>query len=266
MIPRTTITMWREHHAPWSGDDQVEQDLVISRALIELYSDELISKNLAFRGGTALNKLILPTMSRYSEDIDLVQTLAQPIGPVLDRIKEILTPWLGKATYKQTNRGTTLYFSYKSEPPLEKPMKLKVSLNTRESFSVFGYENRSITIISEWFSGQANIKTFAIDELLGTKLRALYQRKQGRDLFDLWLCCTTLTVDPDKVINCFLEYMKHNGLKVSQAEFENNLQEKLKDPAFRNDIVPLIRPGVNYDVDQAAQLISKEIIAKLPVR
>jgi predicted nucleotidyltransferase component of viral defense system len=68
MIPRTVLTVWREHHAPWAGDDQVEQDLVLSRALIELYSDELIADGLAFRGGTALNKLFLPSMSRYSED------------------------------------------------------------------------------------------------------------------------------------------------------------------------------------------------------
>lgn len=264
MIPRTVITMWREHHAPWTGDEQVEQDLVISRALIELYSDELISNNLAFRGGTALNKLFLPSMSRYSEDIDLVQMKAQPIGPVLDKIKSVLSPWLGDARYKQSERGTTLYFSYKSEPPLEKPMRLKVELNTRESFSVLGYENRSVEAESEWFTGAADIKTFAIEELLGTKLRALYQRKKGRDLFDLWLCCSTLMVDAEKVINCFLEYMRHNRLKVSQAEFEENLLQKLRDPAFRRDTTPLLRSGIDYNVDQAAEYLMTEIVKRLP--
>ncbi|MBX9668534.1 MAG: nucleotidyl transferase AbiEii/AbiGii toxin family protein [Candidatus Obscuribacterales bacterium] len=73
MIPQALLTYWRANHAPWTGDDQVEQDLVISRALVDLYSDKLIADSLAFRGGTALNKLFLPTMSRYSEDIDLVQ-------------------------------------------------------------------------------------------------------------------------------------------------------------------------------------------------
>ncbi|MBM4319451.1 MAG: nucleotidyl transferase AbiEii/AbiGii toxin family protein, partial [Deltaproteobacteria bacterium] len=34
-----------------------------------------------------------------------------------------------------------------------------------------------------WFSGAADVATYALDELLSTKLRALYQRKKGRDLF-----------------------------------------------------------------------------------
>ena len=38
---------------------------------------------------------------------------------------------------------------------------------------------------SRWFTGAAKVLTYDLDELLGTKLRALYQRKKGRDLFDL---------------------------------------------------------------------------------
>jgi hypothetical protein len=61
MIPQAVLTYWRANQAPWTGDDQVEQDLVSSRALVELYSDKLLSECLAFRGGTTLNKLFLPT-------------------------------------------------------------------------------------------------------------------------------------------------------------------------------------------------------------
>ena len=70
MIPRDYITQWRER-APWSEDFQVEQDLVISRALVALYSDPVLAEALAFRGGTALYKLYLTPPARYSEDIDL---------------------------------------------------------------------------------------------------------------------------------------------------------------------------------------------------
>ena len=58
MIPKDFITEWREH-APWVADRQVEQDLVISRALVALFSSEAIAAGLAFRGGTALYKLHL---------------------------------------------------------------------------------------------------------------------------------------------------------------------------------------------------------------
>ena len=53
MIARDYITAWRAH-APWVSDHQVEQDLVISRALVQIFSIEGIGRRLAFRGGTAL--------------------------------------------------------------------------------------------------------------------------------------------------------------------------------------------------------------------
>ena len=71
MIPRRFIEEWKEN-APWTNDSQVEQDLIISRALVHIFSDSYLRKDLAFRGGTAIHKLILPKPVRYSEDIDLV--------------------------------------------------------------------------------------------------------------------------------------------------------------------------------------------------
>ena len=67
MIPRAHITAWRSI-APWSTDAQVEQDLVLSRALVEIYTDPALASSLAFRGGTALHKLYLSPALRYSED------------------------------------------------------------------------------------------------------------------------------------------------------------------------------------------------------
>jgi hypothetical protein len=66
------FTEWRTF-APWSTDAQVEQDLILSRALVEIFSNPLLSKSLAFRGGTALHKLFIKPAARYSGDIDLVQ-------------------------------------------------------------------------------------------------------------------------------------------------------------------------------------------------
>ena len=68
MIARDHITEWRQY-VPWLFDNQVEQDLLISRVLVELFSDEEICRSLAFRGGTAIYKLFLAPAPRYSEDI-----------------------------------------------------------------------------------------------------------------------------------------------------------------------------------------------------
>jgi predicted nucleotidyltransferase component of viral defense system len=90
MIPQRYIEEWRAV-APWTTDAQVEQDLVIARAIVEMYSDDLLKKSLAFRGGTALHKLYLTPQIRYSEDIDLVQINSEPINPILKRMREKLT-------------------------------------------------------------------------------------------------------------------------------------------------------------------------------
>ena len=79
MIPRRYIEEWKEI-APWPENSQVEQDLVISRALVEIFSNPFLKENLAFRGGTALHKLYLEPPTRYSEDIDLVQIKEGPIN------------------------------------------------------------------------------------------------------------------------------------------------------------------------------------------
>jgi len=102
MIPRAYITEWTQY-APWKSNEQVEQDLVICRVLVEIFSDTFLSKELAFRGGTALHKLYLHPQARYSEDIDLVQINEGPIGLILDRIRALLR-----------SKGRDLYDQYKA--------------------------------------------------------------------------------------------------------------------------------------------------------
>lgn len=101
MIPQDHITEWRAR-APWIEDFQVEQDLVISRALAGMFSDPFLAQALAFRGGTALYKLYLTPPARYSEDIDLVQIAPGPAGPLMDDLRNVLDPWLGEARWKQS--------------------------------------------------------------------------------------------------------------------------------------------------------------------
>ncbi|MBX9668533.1 MAG: nucleotidyl transferase AbiEii/AbiGii toxin family protein [Candidatus Obscuribacterales bacterium] len=143
-------------------------------------------------------------------------------------------------------------------------MRLKLEINTAEAFTVYGYEARPLEVKSDWFSGKAEINTFSLDELLGTKLRALYQRKKGRDLFDPWICKALLEVDQDRVVAAFMEYLKRKDQKISRAEFEQNFVKKLEDAAFREDILSLLREGVEYDFDAAAFFMLDEVFSKLP--
>lgn len=258
MIPLDYITAWRVH-APWPLLSQVEQDLIICRALVELFSHPLLNDQLAFRGGTALFKLHLAP-ARYSEDIDLVQMQAGPIGPIMDAVQEKLNPWLGIPKRKQSEGRVTLIWRVISEEGL--PLRLKVEINSREHFTVLGYERYPFEVASRWHTGTVIIPTYRIDELLGTKLRALYQRKKGRDLFDLWHAASLL--DTKAVVECFLRYLAHEGHLVSQAEFEMNLFEKLGDRRFLDDMAPLLTTGGTWDHRAAALYVLQALAPLMP--
>ncbi len=263
MIPKDFITEWRAS-APWVADRQVEQDLVISRALIELFSRPTVAKTLAFRGGTALYKLHFRPAARYSEDIDLVQTEAGAIGPVLDAIREALDGWLGKPQWKHSDGRVTLSYRFESEdlPPVR--LRLKVEINSREHFTVYGLKNHRFEVRSRWFSGAADVHTYALDELLGTKLRALYQRKKGRDLFDLGLALQHEGVSPERIVEAFARYMNEAGGRVTRAMFEQNLAAKKADRAFSADLTPLLASGETRSFDAAYDRVWSELVGRLP--
>ena len=261
MVPRAYITAWRSV-VPWQTNEQVEQDLVISRALVEIFSDDLLREHLAFRGGTALYKLYFTPAVRYSEDIDLIQIKTGPIGPIFDRIKEKLK-FLDEPQRKQKNRNNILLFRFESEIPPVVRLRLKIEINCREHFTVFGIKKKIYAVDSRWFTGKADLTTFNLEELLGSKLRALYQRKQGRDLFDLWYALNSTSVDANKVVSAFHMFMESVGASVTRTRFVDNLMEKIQDRQFLNDTTGLIRPGINYDPQTAVDIVLNSLVFKL---
>jgi len=263
VIPRDYITAWRSK-VPWVEDSQVEQDLIISRALVEIYSQRELASALAFRGGTALHKLHFRQAARYSEDLDLVQMEAGAIGPVLTALHKTLDPWLGEPQRKQSEGRVTLNYRFASEdaPPLR--LRLKVEINSREHFTVFGYKKVPFAVDSKWFRGSAGIVTYELEELLATKLRALYQRRKGRDLFDLAVALEAMKVDPDRIVKAFGKYMEREGHRVTRAQFERNLASKFRNAQFIADIGPLLAASYKYDREEAAEVVSTRLVALLP--
>ncbi len=263
MIPRDYITEWRAQ-APWVQDSQVEQDLVISRALVEIFSHPLLKGAVAFRGGTALYKLHLKAAARYSEDIDLVQMKAEPAGSMMGALREVLDPWLGEPRWKQTEGRVTFVYRFDSEdaPPLR--MRLKVEINSREHFAVYGFRQVPFAVASRWFRGATEVQSYELDELLATKLRALYQRKQGRDLFDLATALRNSEANPARIIAAFSQYMERDSHRVTRAQFEQNLHAKLRDPQFAADIGPLLATGSEWEIGAAAQVVLSSLIELLP--
>lgn len=154
LIPRAHVTAWRAK-APWPTDAQVEQDLVLCRALVELFCSPVVAEAVAFRGGTALHKLFFDPPGRYSEDIELVQADAGAIGPTLDAVRATLDPWLGEPKRSRGQGRVAMLYRFETTSRPVQRMRLKVEISTREHFAVLGRGRRVFGVESPWFSGRS---------------------------------------------------------------------------------------------------------------
>lgn len=240
MIPAQNIVAWG-NVVPWADQRQVEQDLIISRALIEIFSDDMLSDALRFRGGTALNKLHFPAPLRYSEDIDLVRTSGGPIGPILDQLRILLEPWLGQARFDQSPVAPKFRFRVEAEDGSGVPIRLKLEINTREIEMFDAPAALPLAVANPWFSGEAAIPTFSREEMLATKLRALLQRDKGRDLYDIAHALEVFEgLDIDRIVGMFGRYLALSGQAISRAEAQQRMFAKLATPRFLLDMRPLL--------------------------
>jgi predicted nucleotidyltransferase component of viral defense system len=263
LIPTSYLQAWNAK-APWPDLRQVEQDLIICRALCDLFNAPALNGKIAFRGGTAINKLLFEQPLRYSEDIDLVQTTAEPIGATINAIREAL-PWLGKCTREQAGHSMQLVFKFSPEADPQATLKLKVEINTREHESLLGTRLYPFVVESDWYQGKAEIASFEPEELFGTKLRALLQRRKSRDLFDLHRGLEQLSLAPDKLLACFDHYLTFEGKPITRAMAEQRMLEKLV-RSLTEDLAPLLPVAVRFndeDAIRAFERVWKELISRI---
>ncbi|MDE2791317.1 MAG: nucleotidyl transferase AbiEii/AbiGii toxin family protein [Paracoccaceae bacterium] len=269
MIPSQNIVEWSQK-APWAERRQVEQDLIISRTLVEIFGDPFLELELRFRGGTALNKLHFPKPLRYSEDIDLVRTSAGAIRPILDKLRELLEPWLGPADFKRSPVAPKLRFRVPAEDGGEHPIRLKLEINTRERTAYDPVVMKPFSVENPWFSGASTIPTFSNEEMLATKLRALLQRNKGRDLFDLAHGLEVFGgLDCAQVVNLFERYLADGGVQISRVQAEQRMLAKFARGNLLTDLRPLLSADsaermTDDATSHAVRAIFERLIRRMP--
>jgi predicted nucleotidyltransferase component of viral defense system len=258
VISAAAITEW-SLRAAWPAVEQVEQDLLLSRLIIEIANDDYLGGELAFRGGTCLHKLHLPEPLRYSEDLDYVRTTGGGIKDLTHAVTAI-GERLGMDVRTRIGQHPKIYLRAPFESGTGR-MRIKVEVNTFERSPARDLVRLPYRVESTWFTGGADVATFAAEELVATKIRALFQRAKGRDLFDLWLALTRLGLDPASIVDAFAPY-RPEGFTAARAEA--NLREKLTKAAFREDLRPLVGawPG-DYDLEAAAELVIAEVLGRI---
>lgn len=256
MIPRPAITAWGRRMA-WPTEEQVEQDLLLSRLIVEIANDDYLGQELVFRGGTCLHKVRLSAGERYSEDLDYVRRSSGGIAEITRAVGAIGTR-LGMEVRTQVSQHPKIYLRSTYESGAGR-LRIKIEVNTFERFPARPVVTVPYRVDSSWFTGSAEVLTFALDELVATKIRALYQRSKGRDLFDLWLALTRLGVGPSDLVEAFAPY-RPDGY--TRALAVANLRDKLRRPDFRADLRPLVVAWpADYDLDAAGELVINDVLS-----
>ena len=257
MINKDAITTWGIDH-PWPENNQIEQDLLLSKAICEIASNELLKDELVLRGGTAFHKLFMPTPYRYSEDLDYVRTKAGGIGDVM---KELTALGKRNGFFVNTKIGVfpKVYWRYTSDNGI--PSKIKIEINTFERSPHFECIYKEHIVDSTYYVGHANVKTLEVEELIASKIRALYQRTKGRDLYDIYLALEYLNIDINKVSEAFPVYKPDN---LTRELLLKNIDLKLSDTQFINDMNNLLRYDAPfYDALIAGKIVKNKLLSIL---
>jgi len=270
-----------QHAVPWPELYQVEQDLLLSLAMRAVFTDPFLSEQVAMRGGTVLHKVHLTPPARYSEDIDLVAVGDRPEEHIKKALMRVLRPVLGKerssawATLRLAVRNAArpsriLRCIYKiasvSEPG--RVLTIEVEVNVTERMPTFELQRLPFAFSFRDQSLAYTIVSYDLHEMLGTKMRAMLQRKKGRDLFDIYWALRQASgapASPEKVLEAFTHYMSKEGSRVNRTEFVEHLDECLADAAgYCTDMRPLLRKDLHYDPHLAAGLVKEALLFRLP--
>lgn len=283
MMQQAHLTAWQAH-APWPKRSQIEQDLRLSRGVAAIFADEILNDHLAMRGGTVLHKAYLAPASRYSEDIDLVLTKAMETDQLEMHLARVLEPVLGTpspsmladawlAVRNVVRPSKILRIAFQFIPlGLSRSETIKVEVNLNEDKALYPFVHVGLqTMNDDGELAQAQVKSYDINEMLGTKTRALMQRKQGRDLFDLWHAwtmseagTTPYSVDGSRAMEAFEWYLKNEGTVINRTQANSLLDERLNDKGFCGDMNTLLRPGFQaFDVGSAAVVVRAAFLAHL---
>lgn len=263
---------------PWPGLHQVEQDLLLCRAMAALFSDPFLKGQIAMRGGTLLHKVHLAPASRYSEDIDLVVFGDRPEGHVNRAIRRVLGDHFGQpvnsrwdnlrlAVRNLAKPSRVLRLTY-AVAPVHGPgpnLAIVVEANVTERQAHRKIEEIPFEFPFRGEPVRAVLNGYDLHEMLGTKMRALFQRKRGRDLFDLyWALTASPKLEPALVVESFLHYLRQEGGSAPRAEFIGTLDSHLADRGFCTDMDPLLRTGLKYDPQEAGRIVRDRLLMLLP--
>ena len=240
-----------------------EQDVRVSYALKEIFENDFLKPLLCLKGGTAINKLYLKDTSRLSVDLDFnhlgdKDTVAKQRPDVRKEIVKALARDDPSYEFGVTRRDwyqTTIQAAYKPLSGLPS-VKLKIEISHAERFPILDSKIKSFGLIDT--AESCKVITYSIDELVSTKLRALFTRAKGRDIYDIYQA-GKMGLNKRLVRKMFIYYLFRVGKAYNPKLDYAKLNERLVKKQYIDDVTGYIRQGVDFSLDEAARNLTQDL-------
>jgi predicted nucleotidyltransferase component of viral defense system len=199
-----------------------------------------------------------PEPLRYSADLVYVRRTHSGIKPYLTALRDIATR-AGLIEHGSHQSGQMVHIVFDAPATASNQrIRVKIETNITETESFLPHITLRYAVASPWWSGTADVSTFQLEELMATKLRALYQRRKGRDLFDLWHVLSDRDIEPELIVDGLTYYMGDHAF--GDREFSANLAAKLQHHEFLSDTDQLIsESSAGYNPTAAADLVVERL-------
>lgn len=260
MIPQEALSHW-DDVVPWDDNRLVEQDLALTRLILDIANHPILLNKLSLKGGTCLHKLWLPEPWRYSEDLDYNRIVASNPLEIINSLKEIAFDTGFKDTiFKQNKLFMHLWLIDALDDGQEFRVKIDIQREIKSDSSAYQY--RQFAIDNPWCSKQASVRSNTAEDIVASKVLALFQRSRPRDLFDMWAAIKAGIVTYVDVASRFASYRPDNPERWNTSKAARSLMAKLSDPSY---IVELERISVYapfpYDEYEPVQIAADLIDA-----
>lgn len=230
MIPQEAISQWNDI-VPWDDYRLVEQDLALTRLIIDIAVHPVLCDKLSLKGGTCLHKLWLPKPWRYSEDLDYNRIVASDPLEITNSLREVASDvGFSDISFNQSKLFLHLWMIDAFED--EQRFQVKIDIQREIESDSSAYQYRHIALDNPWYSNQASVRANTAEDIIASKVLASFQRSRPRDLFDIWAAVKADIVTYEGVASRFASYRPDSPERWNTGRVSRSLIDKLNAPSY----------------------------------
>ena len=236
-------------------------------------NDDILSRCLALKGGTAINLTIF-NLPRLSVDIDLDFSEKISRDEMLEKrplITERISKYMSANGYilssksKQHHALDSFVFEYQNAGGMKD--NIKIELNYMIRCHILPITRRKVNL--PWLSEELSVLSVAQMEIFASKIVALLNRTAPRDLYDIHNLLELGLFDESEqaMLKKCVVFYSCIGSETVHKEFSFANFEKMPQNKIKTDLLPVLRFGAYFDLKPAREKVTdylKELLILTP--